>query len=57
MYILHLLWEQDICKFTRTSPDGKTHNQIDHILIDSAVNIATGYRLDDRGVGARVLVR
>jgi hypothetical protein len=24
----------NINKFTRTVPDGKTHNQIDHILID-----------------------
>jgi len=25
---------QNIRKYTRTSPHGKTHNQIDHILID-----------------------
>ena len=25
---------QDIHKYTRTSPDGKNHNQIDHILKD-----------------------
>ena len=25
---------QDIHKYTSTSPDGKTHNQTDHILID-----------------------
>jgi hypothetical protein len=26
---------RNIHKFTWTSPDGKTHNRIDHILIDS----------------------
>jgi endonuclease/exonuclease/phosphatase family metal-dependent hydrolase len=25
---------RNICKYTRTYPDRKTHNQIDHILID-----------------------
>jgi hypothetical protein len=25
---------RNIRKYTRTSPDGKTHNQIDHILVD-----------------------
>jgi hypothetical protein len=25
---------KNILKYTRTFPDGKTHNQIDHILID-----------------------
>jgi hypothetical protein len=27
-------WNVNIHKFTLTSPDGKTHNQIYHILID-----------------------
>ena len=30
-----IFWHQNIYKYTWTSPDGKPHNQIDHILIDS----------------------
>jgi hypothetical protein len=29
-----MLLHCSIYKYSRTSPDGKTHNQIDHILID-----------------------
>ena len=29
-----MLPDRNVHKYTRTSPDGKTHNQIDHILID-----------------------
>ena len=29
-----MLLRRNFRKYTRTSPDGKTHNQIDHILID-----------------------
>jgi hypothetical protein len=29
----------NIPKFTRTPPDGKTHNQIDHILIEDGVQV------------------
>jgi endonuclease/exonuclease/phosphatase family metal-dependent hydrolase len=29
-----MLPHSNIYKFTWTSPDGKTHNQIDHILVD-----------------------
>jgi len=25
---------QNVCKYTWTTPDGKTHNLIDHILVD-----------------------
>jgi hypothetical protein len=25
---------RNICKYTWTSPDGKPHNQVDHVLID-----------------------
>jgi hypothetical protein len=41
----------DIHKYTWTSPDGKTHNQIDHILIDrrrhSSILDAKLFRGDD----------
>ena len=30
-----IFWHRNIYKYTWTSPDGKPHNQIDHILIDS----------------------
>jgi hypothetical protein len=29
---------RNIHKYTWTSPDGKTHNQIDHILVDRRMN-------------------
>ena len=29
-----MFMQQNIRKYTRTSPDGKTDNQIDHIVID-----------------------
>jgi endonuclease/exonuclease/phosphatase family metal-dependent hydrolase len=31
---------RNICKYSWTSPDGKTHNQIDHILIDRQRNLS-----------------
>ena len=31
---------QNIHKYTCTSPDGKTHNQTDHILIDRRWNLS-----------------
>jgi hypothetical protein len=33
----------DICKYIWTSPDGKTHNQIDHVLIDKRWHSSIGY--------------
>jgi hypothetical protein len=35
----------NIRKYTRTSPDGKTHNYIDHVLIGESIQVCSMYDL------------
>jgi hypothetical protein len=34
LVVMGTVFPNSICKYTWTSPDGKTYNQIDHVLID-----------------------
>ena len=45
---------RDIHKYTWTSPDGKTHTQIDHILIDRRWNSSV---LDVRNFGELIVIQ
>jgi exonuclease III len=34
-----MFWHQNIHKYTWTSPDGKTHYQVDHVLIGDSIQV------------------
>ena len=52
---------RNILKYTRTSPDGKIHNQMDHVLIErklnSSINDVLTFRRTDCDAVAKVRER
>jgi hypothetical protein len=46
----------NIHKYTWTSPGGKTHNQIDHILIDEGLLDVRSFRVADCDTGRYLVV-